>query len=529
MVRTIARSEEVSMFFALAVSAALFAAPARQASPAALSFLTPSPPITIGTDPLNFPDTENATAVGSVIATNGFTTVSIFQTGRFYGDASAGMGFTTATGGGAQWVQGQLPGLTRAQNAANPYDRVTFQTIAYDAKYDEFLVSLLPIVDTPSNGDEDTTLPPVVMRSRDGIHWTAPVVTSPGGVRPEKNYIACDNNRFSRYYGSCYVAWDESDNGFRFHVNASTDGGATWGPTRTAVDAHAAYGSVPVILPNGNVVITSEDGNGFDYAAANIISSVSTDGGTTWSAAYEVSPIAIHPVAAAMRTQPLPTSGVDSAGNVFTVWQDCRFRSGCSSNDLVMSTSQNGVNWTAPTRIALDAVTSGVDHFLPAISLRTSLLGTTIGLSYYEFPQANCTVSTCLLQAMFSNSGNQGASWSTPVPIGGAMNLAWLPVTSAGYMVGDYFSSAYPLSYEAPLALATAPNGAYAEQIEIVPWGGLSPGLFGVRAGASSGRSGIGTADDAALHRGAKAPAFRRASFAPRPHAATARHRSLGF
>jgi hypothetical protein len=483
----------------------------------------------MGADPLTSLTAEHQTAVGSVIATNGMTTVSAFQVGRFTGDASAAMGFTTSIGG-LTITSGLLPGLTKAQSASNPYDRITFPTVAWNAKYNEYLISMLPIINAPdSQGDSDTTLAPIVMRSSTGLSWTAPKAVASGGVRPEKNWIACDNWVTSPHFGTCYTVWDDNDVNDRFEVSVSTDGGQTWGPTVSAPDNHSAYGAVPVIQPNGNVVVTSEDSSGYDGTAQNIISFVSTNGGASWSPGVEVSPFMAHTVAGNMRTQSLPTTGVDASGTIYTVWQDCRFRAGCSSNDLVMSTSRNGVNWSTPTRIALDAANSGVDHFLPSLAIRNSIFGTTIGLSYYEFPQANCTVATCSLYAAFSQSYNAGGSWTTPTALAGPMSLSWLPITSAGYMVGDYFTSVFPLSYVAPIAVAVRPTTSqYNEAIYMPNLINQSAGLLplssnGFRAEKRSAQSsrpnflatGIGAADSAALHVGHYTPTFQTARRAP--------------
>ena len=65
-----------------------------------------------------------------------------------------------------------------------------------------------------------------------------------------------------------------------------------------------------------------------------------------------------------------------------------------------MSTSSNGTTWTAPVRIPIDVVTSTVDHFLPGIAVKPGTSGTTavLALTYYFYPQANCTSSTCQLE-----------------------------------------------------------------------------------------------------------------------------------
>jgi hypothetical protein len=78
---------------------------------------------------------------------------------------------------------------------------------------------------------------------------------------------------------------------------------------------------------------------------------------------------------------------------VYVVWEDCRFRASCSTNDLVYSTSSTGLEWSKVTRIPIDAVTSTVDHFIPGIGIDPATSGTTahIALHYYFYPVSNCT------------------------------------------------------------------------------------------------------------------------------------------
>jgi len=46
-----------------------------------------------------------------------------------------------------------------------------------------------------------------------------------------------------------------------------------------------------------------------------------------------------HIDAGGIRSGPLPSAAVDGAGTVWVVWEDCRFRAQCATNDLVYSTS----------------------------------------------------------------------------------------------------------------------------------------------------------------------------------------------
>jgi hypothetical protein len=189
----------------------------------------------------------------------------------------------------------------------------------------------------------------------------------------------------------------------------------------------------------------------------------STNGGGKWSAAVLVANISSHTVAGGLRTSPLPSAEVDGAGKVYVVWQDSSFRSGGSSNDIVMSTSTNCTTWTSKVRIPIDTVASGVDHFIPGIAVDKSTSGSTahIGITYYYYPVANCTFATCALRVGYISSSDGGTNWTAPVEIAGPMTLSWLPNTSQGRMVGDYTSTSYSASGLAhgAFAVAFAPTG----------------------------------------------------------------------
>jgi hypothetical protein len=58
-----------------------------------------------------------------------------------------------------------------------------------------------------------------------------------------------------------------------------------------------------------------------------------------------------HPEGGGLRSGPLPSAAIDGAGTVWVVWEDCRFRANCLTNDLVYSTSTDGKHWSKVTRI----------------------------------------------------------------------------------------------------------------------------------------------------------------------------------
>src|SRR5438105_4168077 len=198
-------------------------------------------------------------------------------------------------------------------------------------------------------------------------------------------------------------------------MSTSTNGGATWGPARATANSSSGLGGQPVVQPNGRVIVpTSANESG-------VLSFVSTDGGTSWGSSVSVASTIDHGVAGNVRTPPLPSAEIDPQGTVYVVWQDCRFRTGCPSNDIVMSTSTDGLTWSAVTRIPIDPVTSTVDHFIPGIAVNRMRSGppAQLGLTYYYYPVANCTSSTCQLSVGFVSSVDGGATWTTPVAVAG--------------------------------------------------------------------------------------------------------------
>ena len=102
---------------------------------------------------------------------------------------------------------------------------------------------------------------------------------------------------------------------------------------------------------------------------------------------------------------------------MFASWSDCRYRSfytcdtdadcggvwgACEigahscrngSNDIVLSSSSDGVSWTPqPQRVPIDATTSGADHFLPGLDVEPGTSGAAahLALAYYFYPSTNC-------------------------------------------------------------------------------------------------------------------------------------------
>jgi hypothetical protein len=179
-----------------------------------------------------------------------------------------------------------------------------------------------------------------------------------------------------------------------------------------------------------------------DGFETTIQSFVSTNGGVSYQGPITIDSISEHFVAGGIRIHEFPSADVDDGGTVYTVWHDCRFRSGCSSNDLVMSSTTNGTTWTPVTRIPIDPTNSGEDHFIPGLGVDPAATGH-LGLVYYYYPIANCTDSTCAPTVGFVSSTDGGVTWSAARQLSGPFSNLGLPLTTSGYMFGDYNSVSF--------------------------------------------------------------------------------------
>jgi hypothetical protein len=435
----------------------------------------------VSTDPYTNPDSFHRTEVEPDTFAFGTTVVATFQVGRFTDGGASNIGWATSTDSGSTWKHGFLPKTTVNAQSPGPWARISDPSVAYDAKHATWIIATLAI-----NG---SNVGAGVLTSRStngGLTWVAPTTVTTAGSFDDKSWIACDNTAASPYYGRCYTEWDDNADGNRIKMSTSADGGLTWGPARNTADNATGLGGQPVVRANGVVVVPIDSAN---ESALRVFRS--TNGGASWGTTATVATYRTHTVAGGLRTGPLPSAEIDGAGRVYVVWQDCRFRASCSSNDIVLTSSADGVTWTAVSRIPIDATTSTVDHFVPGLAVNRATSGSTarLALAYYYYPTANCSSSTCRLYVGYVSSANGGTTWTAATQLAGPMTLSWLPATTQGRMFGDYISTSFVSGRAYPmLSIAKANAGTVFDQSMNVPTGGLAAAA-GTSRGAASGAS----------------------------------------
>jgi hypothetical protein len=447
-------------------------------------------------DPYTNTTSQHKTEVEPDTLSSGSTFVSAFQVGRFFNGGASNIGFASSTNGGKSFTAGFLPSSTVFATPAGIYPRASDPSVAFDAKDGVWLISWLGIK-SPS-GPVDV----LVSRSTDatGTTWGSPIVVNNDGHFNDKNWTVCDNTASSPFFGHCYTEFDDNTLGDLIQMSTSSDGGQTWGAGQSTANNAHGIGGQPLVQPKGNVIVPI---NGFaGLVNFLIVAFTSTDGGTHWSKTNIVARVAFHHPAGGIRAGiPLPSAEIDASGKVYVVWSDCHFEPTCNASDIVLSTSTDGKSWSKLTRIPLDPRGSGVDHFIPGLAVDRSTSGSSakLAVTFYFYPNTNCTASTCDLEVGSSTSANGGASWTSNTHITGAgsMTLSWLPNTTQGRMVGDYISTSFVNGPAFPaFAVASAPTSGGSDCASATP--NCNEAIFTVAGGLSVGESANPASDQTA-------------------------------
>jgi len=392
------------------------------------------------------PASQHETAVEPADAAWGTTVVATYQLGRFDKGGASNIGFAVSHDSGRTWQRGTLPGVTFESSPAGPESAASDPTVAYDAAHGVWLIATLTLEQSGSRV--------MVAHSGDGLHWSLPV-TAAAGPALDKDWLTCDNVASSPFHGRCYALYTDDDKNITVS-QSSDDGGATWSAPVRATGV--LVGTQPAVLPNGTLVTVAGAYAGEQALTGSIEAVRSTDGGATFTrttvAAF--SSASNSP----MRAISLPSLTLDAAGRIYVAWADCRFRPSCAANDIVLSSSTDGVTWSAPARVPVTPASSTLDEMIPGLGADQTRAGR-LGLVYAYFTPGSCAKGACALGIGFVQSPDGGASWTKPLQLDAEpMQMPWL-AEAEGRMVGDYFATAYAGGRVVPVfTLAIAPTGA---------------------------------------------------------------------
>src|SRR5438309_4471286 len=368
--------------------------PAQTAFPAATVPLTK-----LSSDPYTNSTSQHATEVEPDTFAFGSTIVTAFQVGRIHGGGASDIGFATSTDAGTTWNSGFLPGITTFQDGGS-FSSASDASVAYDAAHGTWLIASLGL-----NPPGPARV--LVSRSPDAINWGNPIVVTTAGDA-DKNWIVCDNNSTSQFYGHCYIEWDDVNSGDLVKMNTSADGGLTWGSALSTADGDHGIGGQPLVQPDGKVIVPIAGG-----VFGSMLAFSSSDGGANWSSTVTVSSITDHTEAGGLRSGPLPSAEIDANGTVYVVWADCRFRTNCSSNDLVLSTSADGgQTWSAPVELAGPMSTSWLPNTFSGLMVADYISTSYVnGNAFAVFAAAKAPSGSTLDEAMYTTTSPLAAAF----------------------------------------------------------------------------------------------------------------------
>ena len=396
--------------------------------------------------------------VEPLIAVHGKDVVAAWQQDRWSNGGAHGLAAAASTNGGATFRESTLPadvcapGGLNFERASDPWVDIGPDGTVY--------ASLLPFTLSDNHNGVASTV------SHDGgLTWTNTqlVVEYPAGDfqhSTDKNSVTAD----PRQAGVAYMVWDtlvnpssnpDADlhraayNGDGYFVK-TTDGGKTWS---APLDIFPTDNRTQTI---GNHIVVGSDGTLYDFAnwivkPNNFHKEVdqlgyvrSTDGGATWSAPVairnmdDISPVTDPNTGAAVRTGDIiPESTVDPVtGTLYLAWEDGDFSGGAYDEIALISSSDGGATWTAPTRVSTPTGRA-------AFNGQVAAYNGTVGLLYYDFRNlAGGNTSTLPTDVWGRVSTDGGRTFGADIHLGGSFDMLTAPY-ARGYFVGDYAGLAW--------------------------------------------------------------------------------------
>jgi hypothetical protein len=371
-----------------------------------------------------------------------------YQAGRADGAASNGYGVTFDAG--RHWTYGLMPKLTGL--TGGQFTAASDPVIAFGPKNTVYYSSLAFNADTSAI---------VNHTSHDGgRHWDAPtyVLNNPGQIFNDKNWVVVDNGTgLGHHTGRVYVLWDVGE---PVLASYSDDQGKTWLAAPSVVYPGQGIGTIPLVLGNGDLAVVfatnayvppvdsaTPPDNQLDtttvgrmvVATAHGAGALPTGAPLTFSPPVTVGSDRGHAVQD-LRAGGLPSASVDpKTGLLAVTWEDGRYRKD-AQNDVVVTTSSNGVTWSVPKRVNRGGNDDQVDHFTPALAFGADGV---LRIAYRQRPNADDDEKAPYVDTYFQQSSDGGKTWSTPLRVNRVRtDLRFAAFSRNAAFLGDYMQVA---------------------------------------------------------------------------------------
>jgi BNR repeat-like domain len=380
----------------------------------------------LGDDPTALPSEMRAQAEPHIARSpaNPDFLAATFQEGRFTDGGAVDCGYSITSDGGLSWSRALIPNLT--QTTGGPYYRDTDPVAGVDLSGNVYLCT-----EAATDPNFDTGIVLISKSTDGGQTFGSPVVVySPpnGTVFPDKDWMAINNFPATATAGRIVVTFTRfASASSPIYRTYSDDGGVSWS-SAAAVHSTAtdAQGSQPIFLPNGKVVIIYWN---FDDSSLDLVNS--NDGGQTFGTPKLITAVREYDEPSIRSGGFLPSATTDRTnGNLYVVYQAL-----LAGNPKIAFTksTDGGTSWSTPMAISDNPANSGV--FNPAVAVSPD--GMKVTVVFYD--HRNNPASETLVDLYLAQSFDGGATWQPNIRVSSVSTDASLaPLTSEGYMLGDY-------------------------------------------------------------------------------------------
>jgi hypothetical protein len=404
-----------------------------------------APNLRLGDDPAPLPPTMRAQAEPHIARSqvDPDFIAAAFQEGRFTDGGAVDCGYSVTHDGGLTWTRALIPNLTTL--TGGPYFRATDPIAGIDLDGKIFLCT-----EGATNADFSEGII-LVSRSTDGgtTFGSPAVVFKPASSNdfPDKPWMAVNNfTGTSTPAGRIVVTWTlfKPTGASPIQRSYSDDHGLTWsGASSIHLSSLSTQGSQPVFLADGRLAIIYWNFMSDGDTAEEIDMVLSSDGGVTFGPPTKVADVIRYNQPTFRSGVFLPSAATDrTTDNLYVVYQ--AFDNGVSPRVLFTKSTDAGATWSFPNAVS-DNPNTGV--FNPAISASPD--GQTLTVSFYD--QRDNVGNTFLCNLYLAQSFDGGATWQPNIRVSSETSNATLaPLTSGGYMLGDYLGIAETTSPDVP-------------------------------------------------------------------------------
>jgi hypothetical protein len=396
------------------------------------------PNIRLGNDPSALPFNMRAQAEPHIARaiTNEDFLVGIFQEGRFATIGGAvDCGYSVSHDGGLSWTRALIPNLT--MTSGGPYFRATDPVVAFDLNNNVYLETLVATDAQFINGAV------VLSKSVDGgATFTSPMVAyrpASNNVFPDKEWMAINTFANTATAGRLLVTFSLFSNvnpeGAPIMRVYSDNGGASWSAAAPISSETTLQGSQPLYLPNGNCVIVYWNFGTNQQPGERLEAVISTNGGQSFGAPILITSGNEYNEPSIRTGSFLPSAVADrTTQNIYVVYQT---RLAGNPRIAFTKSTNGGTSWSTP--VAISDNPAGMGVFNPAINVSAD--GRTITTAFYD--HRNNPGSNVLVDLYLAQSFDFGNTWQPNIRLTSVSTDASLaPLTSEGYMLGDYLGIA---------------------------------------------------------------------------------------